>query len=101
MLLTSGAAVLGLSGLPLGWVAAAEKKKRRLLYFTRSVGYEHSVVAREADQLSHPEKILTELGKKAGFEVECTKDGGVFDADLAGYDAIVLYNCGDMTQPSV
>lgn len=106
MLLTSGAAVLGLSGFPLGWAAslrasAAEKRPQKLLYFTRSVGYEHSVVARKGDQLSHSEKILTELGKKAGFELECTKDGRVFDGDLDSYDAIALYNCGDMTQPSV
>lgn len=101
MLLTSGAAVLGLSSFPLGWVAAAERKKQKLLYFTRSVGYEHSVVAPKGDAPSHSEKILTELGKKAGFEVECTKDGRVFDRDLDAYDAIALYNCGDMTQPSV
>ena len=82
MLLTSGAAVLSLSSFPLGWVAAAEKKKQKLLYFTRSVGYEHSVVAPKGDAPSHSEKILTELGKKAGFELECTKDGRVFDRDL-------------------
>ena len=35
MLLTSGAAVLGLSSFPFGWVAAAEKKKQTVLYFTR------------------------------------------------------------------
>ncbi len=100
MLLTSGAAALGLSSFPLGWVAAAEKKKQKLLYFSRSVGYEHSVVARKGGELSHSEKILTELGKKAGFDVECTKDGRVFDGDLDGYDAIALYTCGDVTQPN-
>ena len=68
MLLTRGAAALGLSSFPLGWVGAAEKKKQKLLYFSRSVGYEHSVVGRKGGELSHSEKILTELGKKAGFE---------------------------------
>lgn len=101
MLLTTGAAAVGLSSFPFGWVAAAEKKKQKLLYFTRSVGYEHSVVARKGDAPSHSEKVLTKLGKKAGFELECTKDGRVFDRDLDRYDAIVLYNCGDMTAPSV
>jgi hypothetical protein len=100
MLLASGAAVLGLSTFPLGWAAAAEKKKRKLLYFTRSVGYEHSVVSRKDGQPSHSEKILGELGQKAGFALECTEDGRVFDGDLEQYDAVVLYNCGDMTQPN-
>lgn len=100
MLLTSGGGVLGLSSFPLGWVAAAEKKKQKMLYFTRSVGYEHSVVARKGDELSHSEKILTELGKKSGFEVECSKDGRMFDEDLDQYDAIALYTCGDVTKPN-
>jgi type 1 glutamine amidotransferase len=100
MLLASGAAALGLSSFPFGWAAAAEKKRQKLLYFTRSVGYEHSVVHREGEQLSHSERILTELGKKVGFDVECTKDGRVFDADLGRYDGIVSYTCGDLTQPN-
>jgi type 1 glutamine amidotransferase len=100
MLLTTGAAVLGLSGLPRGWAAAAERKRHKLLYFTRSVGYEHSVVSRRGGQPSHSEKILGELGQKAGFELECTEDGRVFDGNLDSYDAVALYNCGDMTQPN-
>jgi len=100
MLLTTGAAVLGLSSFPLGRLAAAEKKRQKLLYFTRSVGYEHSVVSRKGGQPSHSERILGELGKKVGFELECTEDGGVFDGNLDTYDAIALYNCGDMTQPN-
>lgn len=100
LLLTTGAAALGLSSFPFGWVAAGEGKKQKLLYFTRSVGYEHSVVHRQNGALSHSEKILTELGGKSGFAVDCTKDGRVFDTDLDRYDGIVLYTCGDLTQPN-
>ncbi len=35
MLLTTGAVALGVSAFPFGWVAAAEKKKQKVLYFTR------------------------------------------------------------------
>lgn len=35
MLLTTGAALLGASAFPLGWVAAADQKKQKVLYFTR------------------------------------------------------------------
>jgi len=101
MLRTSGAAVLGLSAFPFGWAVAAEKKTQKILYFTRSVQFEHSVVARQGDALSHSEKILTELGKEAGFDVECSKDGRLFDGDLDQYDALAFYSCGDMSQPSV
>jgi type 1 glutamine amidotransferase len=101
LLLTGGAAALGLAGFPLRWVTAAEAKRPKLLYFTRSVGYEHSVVHREGGQLSHSERILTELGQKEGFDVDCTKDGRVLDGDLDQYDAVVFYTCGDLTQPSI
>ena len=78
---------------------AAEGKKQRVLYFTRSAGFEHSVVHREGDQLSHSEKVLSEIAKSAGLEVTCTKDGSVFDGDLGEYDAIAFYTSGDLTQP--
>ena len=101
MLATSSAAALSLSAFPFGWTAAAEKKTHKLLYFTRSIQYEHSVIAPGEDGKSHSGKILAELGKAAGFEIECTKDGRVFDGDLDQYDALVFYSCGDMFLPSV
>jgi type 1 glutamine amidotransferase len=99
MLKAASLAALGLSAFPLRW-AAAEEKKQKVLYFTRSAGFEHSVVHREGDQLAHSERVLTEMGKRAGFEVECTKDGRVFDGDLDQYDAIAFYTSGDLTRPN-
>jgi len=100
MLKATSLAALGLSAFPLRWMAAAEGKKQKVLYFTQSAGFEHSVVHREGDQLSHSERVLTEMGKRAGFEVECTKDGRVFDGDLATYDVIAFYTSGDLTRPN-
>ena len=100
MLKATSVAALGLSAFPLGWVAAAGEKKQKVLYFTQSAGFEHSVVHREGGRLSHSEKVLTEMGKRAGFEVECTKDGRVFDGDLDRYDAIAFYTSGDLTKPN-
>ena len=99
MLATTGAAVLGLSTFPLKWTAAAEKKKQKVLYFTRSAGYEHGVVQRKGDELGFSEKRLIEMGKRSGFDVECTKDGTVFDGDLDQYDCIAFYTSGDLTRP--
>jgi len=100
MLKATSAAVLGLSAFPLGWTAAAEKRKQKVLYFTRSISYEHSPVHREGDELGHSKKVLTALGKRAGFDVVCSKDGRVFDGDLDQYDLIASYSCGDQTRPS-
>jgi type 1 glutamine amidotransferase len=94
-------AALGLFSFPLGWTAAAGKKKQKVLYFTRSAGFVHSVVNRRDGQLSHSEKLLTEMGKRAGFEVECTQDGRVFDGDLDQYDAVAFYTTGDLTRPII
>jgi len=100
MLKATSAAALGLSTFPLGWAAAAEEKKQKVLYFTRSAGFEHSAVRRDDGPLSHSERVLTEMGKRAGFEVECTKDGSVFDGELDQFDAIAFYTSGDLTRPN-
>ena len=83
--------------VPGGW---DQVKGKRVLYFTKSSGFEHSVVKRPApDVLSHSEKVLSELGKKHGFEVVCTKDGTVFTPDkLAKFDVIAFYTSGDLCQ---
>jgi len=116
-LLTAGSAALGLSTLPLGSAEAAfgrrrrrslvaqpvpcgpvaEPKKQKVLYFTRSAGFEHAMVVRQGDALSLSEKVLTELGAKNGFEVVCTKDGAVFDGDLDQFDCFAFYTSGDLT----
>lgn len=57
MLVSSGAALLGWSAFPLGLARAGEVKKeskrQTVLYFTRSAGFEHSVVARKGGKLSY------------------------------------------------
>lgn len=100
MLRATGAAVLAASVFPLHWVAAAEKKKQKVLYFSRSAGFEHDAVKLKDGKPSISDKILTELGRRYGFEVVCTKDGRVFDGDLGEYDAIAFYTSGDLTKPN-
>jgi type 1 glutamine amidotransferase len=100
MLVATGSVVLGASLFPLRWVPAADRKPQRVLYFTRNVGFYHSVVQRQGDGLSHSERILVELGKRHGIEVVCSKDGGVFDGDLIQFDAFAFYTNGDLTEPN-
>ncbi len=96
MLRATGATVLGLSAFPLRWAAAADKKPQKVLYFTRSAGFVHSVVNRNGGKLAHSEKVLTEMGERAGFEVVCSQEESVFDGDLDQYDLIAFYTTGDV-----
>ncbi len=99
MLKAAGAVVLGASAFPMRWVGAAEGKKQKVLYFTRSVTFEHDPVKVKDGKPSFSDRILTEMGQRNGFEVVCTKDGRVFDGDLDQYDAIAFYTAGDLTNP--
>ena len=90
MLLATGAAVLGASAFPLGWALAASNKKQKILYFTRSFGFQHSPVARKDNELIFSEKLMTEQGEKHGVEVVCSKDSSIFDGDLEQYGAFAF-----------
>ena len=98
MLKTTSAAVLS-SAFSYAWTNAAEQSQRRVLYFTRNVGYYHSVVQRRDGTLSHAERALIDMGKRIGVEIVCSKDGRVFDKDLDQYDAIAFYTNNDLTKP--
>ena len=67
-LFSTGAAV-GVSLLARSSTAAAENGQHKVLYFTRSAGFEHSVVRRNGNALSHSERVLTELGRQHNVEV--------------------------------
>lgn len=100
MLQAAGAAAL-LGTAPLGRLVAGDKKAtKRLLFFTKSSGFEHSVIKRGGDKLSHAEQILTDIGKQHGFEVVCSKDGRLFDPEKIGqWDAFAFETTGDLTKP--
>ena len=71
--------------------------KRRILFFTKSSGFEHSVISWKNGQPSHAEKVLLELGGKHGWEFTFSKDGSKFSKDyLAQFDAVFFYTTGDL-----
>ena len=76
-------------------LALAERggKPKQVLFFTKSSGYEHSVIKTQDGQPSLAHKALEELGAKHGFVVTHTKDGGVFTPEgIAKYDAFLLHD---------
>lgn len=97
------AVVAILNALVSGWwtsldLRARGKVRRKLLFFTKSAGFEHPACRREGEALSHVERVMTELAAQHGFEVVCTKDGRIFDSDLDAFDAFFFYTTGDLTQ---
>ena len=103
MMFRSGAAALGLglSGFPLGWARALadEGPKKRVLFFTKSSGFQHSAITEKDGKPGYAQKILTDLGEKHNFEVTTTKDGTVFNPEnIAKYDAFFFYTTGDLTK---
>jgi type 1 glutamine amidotransferase len=99
--LLSLAALAG-AGLAFGPLArsfgADDATRKKVLFFTKSSGFPHSVVTRKDGQLAHAERLLIEFGAKAGFDVTCTKDGSIFTPDqLKAFDAIAFYTTEDLT----
>lgn len=79
---------------------AAETPVKRILFFSKSSGFEHSVIRQMDGRPSHVETVLSELGRANRYEFTCTKDGGVFTPEgLAPYDAVFFYTTGDLTKP--
>ena len=76
---------------------AAAPAKRKILFFTKSSGFEHSVISWKNGQPSHAEKVLLELGAKHGWDFEFSKDGSKFSKDyLNQFDAVFFYTTGDL-----
>ena len=109
------AAAMAAAGFPLGWASAraaeapagaaavGSGRTKKVLFFTKSAGFQHSCITRPDNQsdaqLSHAENVLVQLGRSHGFEVTATKDGSVFTPEkLAEYDVIAFYTTGDLTQ---
>jgi type 1 glutamine amidotransferase len=103
MIFRTAAAAMGmtLSGVASQSAGAAAAPKK-ILFFSKSSGYEHGVIKRAGKELSFAEKILASLGPKHGIEFTFSKDGSLFTpAYLAGFDAYFFYTSGDLTAPGI
>lgn len=83
----------------MGGAHAAEAVKR-VLFFSKSSGFEHSVIRHVDGKPSLVDNVLADIGKANGFEFTCTKDGRIFTKEgLAPFDAVFFYTTGDLTKP--
>jgi uncharacterized protein len=102
----TGAAALAALGasstFPFARITRADepKKRHKLLVYTRSQDFEHSVVrpAKGKDK-SLVEDVMTGLGEKHGFDITHTKDGRIFLPEtLKEFDAFFFQTQGDLTK---
>jgi type 1 glutamine amidotransferase len=98
-LLTSILAV-ALAVFFVGRCVAASAPKRKILFFSKSSGFEHEVISYKKGKPSVVEKALGELGAKHGWEFTFSKDGSLFSPEyLKQFDAVFFYTTGDLTTP--
>lgn len=70
----------------------------RVLYFTKSSGWEHSAIQRTNNDQSVSEKVLTKLAAAHDMTITFSKDGSLFSpAYLAQFDVVMFYTSGDLT----
>jgi type 1 glutamine amidotransferase len=80
--------------------ATAADAPKKILFFTKSSGFEHSVISWKNGRPSHAEKVLLELGEKHGWQFEFSKDGSKFSKDyLNQFDLIFFYTTGNLLEP--
>lgn len=90
-ILSLGVALLGLA------VSSVNAAPLRVLYFSKSSGFEHSAVKRSNGQPSYSEAIFTKIAPANQFEFTFSKDGSKFSPEyLAQFDVILFYTSGDL-----
>ena len=76
---------------------AAENKS--VLLFTKSSGFEHTVVKTTDGQPSIMETALRGIAAENHFELTASKDGRIFDSkEFHDFAAVVFFTTGDLTQ---
>src|SRR5437879_4981498 len=75
-----------------------EAPKRRLLFFNRSAGFQHSVVTVKDGNPCYAETILGPICKQHHWELVSTKDGEIFTPEnIPKFDAFLFYTTGVLT----
>ncbi|HEV7866449.1 MAG TPA: ThuA domain-containing protein [Chthoniobacteraceae bacterium] len=96
----SAALTFALAMAALLRMAEAAGPMRKILFFTKSSGFEHDVISYKQGQPSFAEKAMSELAAKHNWTIEFSKDGSLFSPEYLGqFDALFFYTTGDLTSP--
>jgi uncharacterized protein len=69
----------------------------RVLFFTKSSGWEHDVIRQVNNQPSYAGNVLAKLAPQHDLEVTVSKDGSLFSPDyLKQFDVLLFYTSGDL-----
>lgn len=91
-----------MTGVALASVARPLPPRAKVLFFTKSSGFEHDAIKLHmADgRPGYAFPALEALGKKDNIEFVFSKDGSLFTPEyLARFDAFFFYTTGDLTVP--
>src|SRR5665213_394621 len=87
------------TALTFGCASAQAAGPKKVLFFSKSSGFEHSAIKHKDGELSAAEQVLSDLGKKNNIEFTFSKDGSLFTPEnIAKYDAFFFYTTGDLTE---
>jgi type 1 glutamine amidotransferase len=83
-----------------GPLPAESQAKKKILFFSKSSGFEHPVIKMKGEEPSLALKVLKELAGSHGWELTHTKDGSFFTKEnIAKFDAFFFYTTGVLTEP--
>lgn len=86
--------------LPVAHAEEAAPAGPRVLFLTKSAGFQHSVIAQKDGQPSYAENIMNDVVKRIGGTVQSTKDAKVINAEnLKNFDVVIFVTTGDLTEP--
>ena len=90
---------VGCSHVPSnGLSGSAVEAPKRILFFSKSSGFQHDMIEQANGQPSPAQEILERLGTSNNIEFTFTKDGSLFTPEnIAKYDAFCFYTTGDLT----
>ena len=92
-------AAISFGFLPSALHAAARGKKSKVLFFSKSAGFEHGPIHRQGGELSYAEKLLQQWGPEENVEFTFSKDGSLFNPKyLDQFDAYFFYTTGNLTE---
>lgn len=79
---------------------AQEDNPIRVLFLSKSSGFEHSSIRQKDGQPSHVDKVLAEIAEEHGAVLTATKDASLINQkDLEDFDLVIFYTTGDLTKP--
>ena len=72
----------------------------RILFLSKSSGFEHSTIKVADGKPSHTDQTLQQIAEKMGATLTVTKDASLINAEnLKNYDVVIFYTTEDLMQP--